>query len=496
MEVARPRGIAARRDRRHANPAVQPCGGPGEGHRQLHTEPGERVQLAAAMGIDVLMGDDERPHAGKLTGGAGRCEAGGGRGLHGESGFTRLLEGFGDSIVSWTSRPWREDEVTLPRLSGAVAGSTLILQALYASACADNGGTGPREGSVRLVQLSAGSLHTCGLTDTGQAFCWGINSHGELGDGTRSDRSLPTPVSGGLSFVKISSGDGDTCGLIESGAAYCWGTNSVGELGDGTREARTSPTPVAGGLRFVGISAGVDHTCALAQGGTAYCWGDNYFGSLGDGTNSARLVPGPVTGGVTFVEISGSSFSTCGRTESGSVDCWGLNDAGQLGDGTTTNRTTPTPIATDTRFVEISSGDAFGCGRTEPGAVYCWGYYGGGTFRSVPLQKVPALVATGVSFSEISVGGYYMCGRSDSAAAWCWGGDNAFGQVGDGTMIIRPEPTPVAGTLSFVDITAGWSHACGRTQDDKVYCWGGNFHGELGDGTTTGRLVPTLVLLP
>ena len=81
-----------------------------------------------------------------------------------------------------------------------------------------------------------------------------------------------------------------------SGAGYCWGYNAYGQLGDGTTTDRLVPTPVAGGLTFAAVSAGTvvpffGHTCGVTTSGAVYCWGDNFAGELGDGTTTQRLVP-------------------------------------------------------------------------------------------------------------------------------------------------------------------------------------------------------------
>ena len=190
----------------------------------------------------------------------------------------------------------------------------------------------------------------------------------------------------------------------------------------------------------------------MTPSGTAYCWGGNSAGALGDGTTTSELVPTPVAGGLTFAVVSPGWWHTCGLTTSGAAYCWG-NDSnvGLLGDGKTTGVSlVPTPVAGDLTFTTLSAGPSETCGVITSGAAYCWGY-------------------------------------------------NAFGQLGDGTHATRLVPTPVVGGLTFTAVRAGVEaeagHACGVTPGGAAYCWGGNL-GAIGDGTTTDRLVPTLVAFP
>jgi alpha-tubulin suppressor-like RCC1 family protein len=184
--------------------------------------------------------------------------------------------------------------------------------------------------------MSGGHWHTCGVTSSGSAYCWGHNLFGQLGDGTTTDRTTPVAVSGGLTFEAVSADNSHTCGVTSSGSAYCWGLNSAGKLGDGTTTRRyTTPVAVSGGLTFEAVSAGRYHTCGLTTGGSAYCWGDNGYGQLGDGTTTDRTTPVAVSGGLTFEAVSAGGGHTCGVTSSGSAYCWGSNFYGGLGDGTT-----------------------------------------------------------------------------------------------------------------------------------------------------------------
>src|SRR5881296_115992 len=148
---------------------------------------------------------------------------------------------------------------------------------------------------VSFAAVTGGVAHTCGVA-AGIAYCWGRNLEGQLGDGTTTNRLTPVLVQApaGVSLAAVGAGDFHTCGVTATGAAYCWGANGSGQLGDGTNTTnRLTPVLVQApaGVSFAAVTAGAVHTCGVTAAGTAFCWGRNVEGQLGDGTTTDRLTP-------------------------------------------------------------------------------------------------------------------------------------------------------------------------------------------------------------
>lgn len=358
-------------------------------------------------------------------------------------------------------------------------------------------------------QLSAGGVHSCGVTTDNRAYCWGSNVDGRLGIGTDTEpescwvnwqlypcSTRPVAVLGGLQFRNVSAAHFHTCGVTTLNRAYCWGDNDSGQLGDGTTTDRPRPVAVAGGLRFRSVTVGVSHTCGLTTDNRAYCWGDNWGGQLGNGTTIPSLTPVLVAGRRVFTQVSAGWDHTCGLAPTKEAYCWGNNYYGQLGYGTEVlRRLRPALVTGGRQFRQLDAGDHHTCAVTTGYRALCWGNGGAGqlgTGYTYTKSFWPRAVVGGLSFSRLTAGTMHTCGETTTNRTYCWG-DNRYGQLGDGTTTQRLRPAAVAGGLVFAQLSAGELHTCGKTAAAAAYCWGWNYYGQLGDGTQNNHPTPVAV---
>ncbi len=346
--------------------------------------------------------------------------------------------------------------------------------------------------------VAAGWNHTCAWSNDGGVWCWGDNPYGQLGDGSTTNRSRPVQV--GITGVReVRAGLDHTCALKHDGTLWCWGDNAFGQLGDGTTFGRLLPVQVSGLTDLNAFAVGARHTCAANQSGSVWCWGDNSAGQLGNPGTAPSPDPLQVLQ-VNQVSIMAAGTShTCAYRNADHIWCWGANHSGQLGNSTFISGWEPVEVYTSLSFAQIVSGHDHVCGLEEADSdMACWGANGSGQLGdgTTTNQNSPVPVSLPANQVKMALGGMMSCATNDVYTVRCWGA-NDLGQLGDGTTTDRHLPVPVTGLPNVRDIAAGLAHACAVTTDHtRIFCWGYNEFGQLGDGTTTHSSTPVAVVLP
>jgi alpha-tubulin suppressor-like RCC1 family protein len=378
------------------------------------------------------------------------------------------------------------------------------------------GGAGFLEGVVAISAPPAG-VFALALTADGTVWAWGINTNGQLGDGTTTTRTLPVQVQGLTGVVAIdaagSEGNLHSLALRSDRALFAWGSNANGQLGTGDNSPSAVPVPVAGlgvGSDVVEISAGTGLSLARKADGSVLAWGDNSSGQLGDGTLFGRTSPELVAGlsggsGIRAVASGIPANHSFALRDDGTLLAWGNNSSGQLGIGTTTIQRTPVKVAGLAGVIAAAAGANHSIALSADGSVWAWGDNSSGQLGigSIVGQLSPVQVrtsATAVLPAAISIaaGGNSSYAVTADGAVWAWG-TNSSAQLGIASTTNRVFPVQVHGVndegflggVTAVATSGGTAYAL--KADGTVLGWGLNAAGQVGDDTTAQRTTPVQV---
>ena len=402
---------------------------------------------------------------------------------------------------------------------------------------------------IRFSQVSGskGGYFSLAVGSDGNAYAWGNNKYGQLGDGTTAEyRTTPIKVSKpantppDFTYVQVSAGDQHSLALGSDGKAYAWGYNQYGQLGDGTFTKQSTPVLVSKpegaptDFTYAQVSAGDHHSMALGSDGNAYTWGYNGYGQLGDGTFTNRSTPVSVSKrkgaptDFTYAQVSaGYDFSLAVGSD-GYAYTWGANGNGQLGNNTSGSNmystvpvrvrdpAYPTDASKGLKVTQISGGWQHSLAVGSDGYAYTWGrnYLGqlgnntGGynMYSTVPVRvrdpAYPTDASKGLKAVQVSGGSEHSLALGSDGYAYTWG-YNWYHQLGndsssDSHIPVRVRdpayPTETSKGLKAVQVSSGFYHSLAVGSDGDTYAWGANGSGQLGDGTTNTKSVPVPVM--
>lgn len=336
-------------------------------------------------------------------------------------------------------------------------------------------------------------------TNTGQLYSWGINANGQLGDRTTTQRTLPTLIAAITTrTVALACGFSHSLLLTSSGVLYGWGMGANGRIGDGTNTDKTGPTVIGTLSAVSSIACGRDYSVAI-KSGQVWAWGWNGYGQLGDNTSSERWLPTLISGISGVAGISCGAYHTVAFTTSGQLWTWGYNLYGQLGDNTKVNKLIPTLITGVTNVVAVACGEHHTMALTSSGQLFTWGYnfYGQLGNNSTTDRLTPGLITiTGISGNIVGIAcsrhSSYVITSTGQLLGWGW---NNLGQLAANPTTITQmnNPAIITAITNVIAISNGEHHVMALTRDNKIYTWGSNSNGQLGDTTLTQRFTPGLI---
>ena len=398
--------------------------------------------------------------------------------------------------------------------------------------------TPPAPGNTVATAIATGAAYSCALLADKTVSCWGVNSLGQLGNGTTDNSSTPQTVTGLSNVTAIAAsatgvlespsagfeGGSHSCALLADGTVWCWGENLWHQLGPKAPPSRVcdvgeavpcSPNPVDIGLSNVAaIATGGAHSCARLTDGTMWCWGANDRGQLGNGTFSFSSPPVKVNKLKNVTAIAAGGAHSCALLADETVWCWGANSTGQLGPDATSDGCTflgdivpcsvnPVPVRSLSNVTALAAGINYTCARLTDTTVKCWGansfgQLGRDTSLGTTSASIPAPV-TGLSkVATIAIGKAHSCASLTDGTVKCWG-NNETGQLGNTTPTPRFIPVAVTGLSNVAAVAAGGQtfrqggHSCALLTDGAVWCWGANGNLQLGDGSITKSTTPVPV---
>jgi alpha-tubulin suppressor-like RCC1 family protein len=301
-----------------------------------------------------------------------------------------------------------------------------------------------------------------------------------------------------------------------------WGNGSSGQLGAGNNTA-INRTPVAvvasgtlSGQTLTKLAAGTGHSLALASSGRVFAWGSNSSGQLGNGTTAASDLPvevdaGGVLAGKRVIAIAAGSAHGLALTTDGQVAAWGSDSSGQLGNGASAGSSTPVAVTRDTALAgksvtAIAAGHLHSVALASDGTLVAWGSNqygqlgnGSTTTAQTPVAVVAHGALAGKTVVAIAAGGRHTLALTADGRVFSWGSNQA-GQLGNGSGNPAAATSPVAifgGGLingkTVVAIAAGDSHSLALTSDGLAYAWGLGSQGQLGSGSTSTSYAPLAV---
>ncbi len=309
------------------------------------------------------------------------------------------------------------------------------------------------------TSIAAGYGHTLAIRDDGTLWAWGVNSYGELGDGTTTSRAVPVEVGTATNWLAVAAGGYHSVALRTDGSLWAWGANDSGEVGDGTNmNNRLKPVHIGTATDWVAITAGFNHTLGLRSDGTLWAWGSNSVGQCGFGPSTANQLTPKQVAATHFASIAAGDLHTLATDTSGILWAWGDNSDGQLGIGPSpTSENVPTKVSVLTVWGSVAANKYHSAALRLDGTLWGWGENSSdqvGLGYSSPTVETPTQVGTATDWADVALGAYHGVAVRADGTLWAWGANN-YGQLGDGhAPTTASSPEQIGTRTNWIAVTA------------------------------------------
>ena len=355
--------------------------------------------------------------------------------------------------------------------------------------------------AVNAIGNSAESVASNSITYVGILYSCGYNNVGQLGVGDVTLRSSPTAVGATTNWLTGSAGSFHRSGIRTDGTIWCWGGNTDGELGTNNTTNYSSPVQVGALTTWASVNTGYKVTHAVKTDGTLWAWGNNVKGQLGDGTTIDRSSPVQIGALTTWTETSSDGNVTASVATDGTLWTWGDCSGGLCGLGNGTRYSSPKQVGALTTWATVSVGWAHTLATQTDGTLWAYGKNTAGQLglgNTTSPYSSPVQVGALTTWLAAAAGRYFSMAIKTDGTIWSWGSNNT-GQLGINNTTYKSSPVQVGALTTWLSTSLSTGHGnTGATvgtnvADARLYCWGNNFQGSLGDGTGFNRSSPVQI---
>ena len=315
----------------------------------------------------------------------------------------------------------------------------------------------------------------------GTVWSSGLNSYGQLGDGTHTDSNMLVQAKGLEGVTSVAAGVEHTAAVGKDGSLWLWGRNSRGQLGDGTTTGHAEPVLIEALKTVKQIALGWYHSLALLNDGSVHSWGRNYYGQLGDGTRADNSSAVNVSILDNVIQVASGWYHSIALKRDGTVWAWGWDIKGQLGNGDDSDAETPELVVGVDGIKQVAGGMYHTLALNKDGAVWAWGSNEFGQSGQPPAfqeSQAPLIVDGLKNITSVDGGMNFSIALDSDGSVWAWG-RNDYGQLGHDDITQSFTPLKVPGLADIKTIAAGAHHAVAVDSDGSLWLWGWDYANSL-----------------